>query len=92
MLGEVMLLTIFCIAVFALLALQLYKGKLKMKCVADIPESYPFCNSTHPGNGSVTCFNSTDTLRTYWLQDSTNYFTDEEGSFVLCSSTEDPIR
>lgn len=39
MLAEVMLLTFFCIAVFALLALQLYMGALRNKCIMDIPVS-----------------------------------------------------
>ena len=91
MLGEVMLLTFFCIAVLALLALQLYKGMLKQKCVTEIPATFPFCNATYPGNGSITCFDSASTFRTYWLQDSNNYLTDGE-DFVLCSSTDDEIR
>ena len=37
MLAEVILLTLFCIAVFALLALQLYMGALRNKCVQKIP-------------------------------------------------------
>lgn len=36
MLAEVMLLTLFCIAVFALLALQLYMGALRNKCVLNL--------------------------------------------------------
>ena len=39
MLAEVMLLTFFCIAVFALLALQLYMGALRYKCIKDLPVS-----------------------------------------------------
>lgn len=36
MLAEVIVLTLFCIAVFALLALQLYMGALRYKCVQDM--------------------------------------------------------
>lgn len=36
MLAEVMTLTVFCLMVFALLALQLYNGVLHQKCVLDI--------------------------------------------------------
>lgn len=83
MLAEVMLLTIFCIAVFALLALQLYMGILRQKCVLDIPSTFAFCNQTLPGNGSTDCFDSADSFQTYWLQDSSNYLM-EEGEAVLC--------
>ncbi|KFM60099.1 Sodium channel protein 60E, partial [Stegodyphus mimosarum] len=37
MLAEVMTLTVFCLMVFALLALQLYVGLLRQKCVLDVP-------------------------------------------------------
>jgi hypothetical protein len=37
MLAEVILLTLFCMMVFALFALQVYVGVLRQKCVADIP-------------------------------------------------------
>ncbi|XP_030833315.1 sodium channel protein type 4 subunit alpha B isoform X3 [Strongylocentrotus purpuratus] len=37
MLGEVMLLTVFALCIIALLALQLFMGKLTRKCVANIP-------------------------------------------------------
>lgn len=40
MLAEVLILTLFCLAVFALLALQLYMGALRHKCVVDLPVSY----------------------------------------------------
>uniref|UniRef100_T1JKK7 Ion transport domain-containing protein n=1 Tax=Strigamia maritima TaxID=126957 RepID=T1JKK7_STRMM len=45
MLSEVMLLTVFCLMVFALFALQIYMGTLLTKCVADnnatmTPEEY----------------------------------------------------
>ena len=37
MLAEVSILTLFCMMVFALFALQVYAGALRQKCVADIP-------------------------------------------------------
>ena len=37
MLAEVILLTLFCMMVFALFALQVYVGVLRQKCVSDIP-------------------------------------------------------
>lgn len=86
MLGEVVLLILFCIAVFALLALQLYKGVLKQKCVLDIPTEFNYCNVTHPGSEfGPLCFNSAETLQNYWLLQSTNYLYDSEGEAVMCS-------
>ena len=38
MLAEVMTLTLFCMSVFALIALQIYSGKLRQKCIL----TYPF--------------------------------------------------
>merc|ERR1712004_277283 len=40
MLAEVIFLTLFCMMVFALFALQVYAGILRHKCVADAPSSY----------------------------------------------------
>ncbi|XP_078592375.1 sodium channel protein type 4 subunit alpha B-like isoform X2 [Branchiostoma floridae x Branchiostoma japonicum] len=39
MLGEVMLLIVFCLTVFALFALQVYLGVLRHKCVQNLPEN-----------------------------------------------------
>ncbi|CAG9763895.1 unnamed protein product [Ceutorhynchus assimilis] len=38
-LAEVMTLTIFCLMVFALFALQVYKGELRNKCVSKMPDT-----------------------------------------------------
>ncbi len=38
MLADVILLTSFCMMVFALFALQVYMGILRQKCVRDLPE------------------------------------------------------
>ncbi|XP_066484180.1 sodium channel protein type 5 subunit alpha-like [Tiliqua scincoides] len=53
-LADVMILTVFCLSVFALIGLQLFKGNLKHKCVRNYTEfinqskamEYP--NGTHP--------------------------------------------
>lgn len=88
MLAEVMLLMLFCIAIFALLALQLYMGVLRQKCVLNIPDVYNFCNDTHPSNQSGACFNSAETYRKYWLQNPNNYLLDDEGEHVICQPNE----
>uniref|UniRef100_A0A8C1L0J6 Sodium channel protein n=1 Tax=Cyprinus carpio TaxID=7962 RepID=A0A8C1L0J6_CYPCA len=48
-LADVMILSVFCLSVFALIGLQLFMGILRQKCV----RSPAHCiNSTYPGNGS----------------------------------------
>ncbi|KAL0201517.1 hypothetical protein M9458_004704, partial [Cirrhinus mrigala] len=48
-LADVMILTVFCLSVFALIGLQLFMGILRQKCV----RSPAHCiNSTYPINGS----------------------------------------
>ncbi|XP_074013739.1 sodium channel protein type 5 subunit alpha-like [Numenius arquata] len=46
-LANVMILTVFCLSVFALIGLQLFKGNLRQKCVrnsTDLNETFPFLN------------------------------------------------
>ena len=40
-LAEVMTLTVFCLMVFALFALQVYMGQLRNKCIMLMPEEAP---------------------------------------------------
>ncbi|NWX40296.1 SCN5A protein, partial [Steatornis caripensis] len=54
-LADVMILTVFCLSVFALIGLQLFKGNLRQKCIRNstvfskTPESYEmFANDTAP--------------------------------------------
>ncbi|NXT62069.1 SCN5A protein, partial [Chaetops frenatus] len=42
-LADVMILTVFCLSVFALIGLQLFKGNLRQKCIKNTTES---CNKT----------------------------------------------
>ncbi|NWT77730.1 SCN5A protein, partial [Lanius ludovicianus] len=42
-LADVMILTVFCLSVFALIGLQLFKGNLRQKCIKNTTE---FCNKT----------------------------------------------
>ncbi|NXM81601.1 SCN5A protein, partial [Oenanthe oenanthe] len=69
-LANVMILTVFCLSVFALIGLQLFKGNLRQKCIRNTTE---FCNKTWendfarkngtvdillcgPGAGSTFCY------------------------------------
>ncbi len=72
-LADVMILTVFCLSVFALIGLQLFMGILRQKCV----RSPAHCvNSTFPVNGSFVCNNKT------WL--SIKDFLTNEGSVNFC--------
>lgn len=57
-LADVMILTVFCLAVFALVGLQLFMGNLKQKCVYWPPVEWRL-NSTNMDNITMA-FNDTD--------------------------------
>ena len=48
-LADVMVLTVFCLSVFALIGLQLFMGNLRHKCV----RNFTVLNGTNSTNGSV---------------------------------------
>lgn len=55
-LADVMILTVFCLSVFALIGLQLFMGNLRQKCV----RSTAHCvNNSLPANASFFCNNKT---------------------------------
>uniref|UniRef100_A0A671T1V8 Sodium channel protein n=1 Tax=Sinocyclocheilus anshuiensis TaxID=1608454 RepID=A0A671T1V8_9TELE len=79
-LADVMILTVFCLSVFALIGLQLFMGILRQKCV----RSPAYCmNSTYPGNGSFVCNNKT------WL--SIKDFLTNEDNFYKIEGSKDAL-
>ncbi|XP_051989664.1 sodium channel, voltage gated, type XII, alpha a [Xyrauchen texanus] len=79
-LADVMILTVFCLSVFALIGLQLFMGTLRQKCV----RSPAHCvNSTYPGNGSFVCNNRT------WL--SVKDFLTNEDNFYKIEGSKDAL-
>ncbi|KAK7163705.1 hypothetical protein R3I93_007688 [Phoxinus phoxinus] len=79
-LADVMILTVFCLSVFALIGLQLFMGILRQKCV----RSPAHCvNSTYPGNGSFVCNNKT------WL--SVKDFLTNEDNFYKIEGSKDAL-
>ncbi|XP_051983671.1 sodium channel protein type 4 subunit alpha-like [Xyrauchen texanus] len=79
-LADVMILTVFCLSVFALIGLQLFMGVLRQKCV----RSPAHCvNSTYPGNGSFICNNRT------WL--SVKDFLTNEDNFYKIEGSKDAL-
>ncbi|XP_070140733.1 sodium channel protein 60E [Drosophila kikkawai] len=70
-LAEVMTLTIFCLMVFALFALQVYMGELRNKCVRQVPPDWT--NVSH-ADWQI------------WVNDTDNWLYDEEELPVLCGN------
>ncbi|CAH0401394.1 unnamed protein product [Chilo suppressalis] len=71
-LAEVMTLTIFCLMVFALFALQVYMGELRNKCVRNLV--------LPPGE------NFTDELWSQWISDRSNWIVDDEEVPIICGN------
>ncbi|XP_077160196.1 sodium channel protein type 5 subunit alpha-like isoform X4 [Paroedura picta] len=82
-LADVMILTVFCLSVFALIGLQLFMGNLRNKCVRDYTEF----NST---NGTFASeYKTWETLDDF-LNDRDNYYLKEGTSEVLlCGNSSD---
>lgn len=55
-LADVMILTVFCLSVFALIGLQLFMGNLRQKCVRSTADCV---NSSLPANATFYCNNKT---------------------------------
>ncbi|KAJ0174015.1 hypothetical protein K1T71_010161 [Dendrolimus kikuchii] len=71
-LAEVMTLTIFCLMVFALFALQVYMGELRNKCVKNL--------IVPPGE------NFTDEIWSAWIKDPSNWMVTEEEVPIICGN------
>ncbi|XP_060732614.1 sodium channel, voltage-gated, type I-like, alpha isoform X2 [Tachysurus vachellii] len=79
-LSDVMILTVFCLSVFALIAMQLFMGNLKNKCL-----KIPTNDTQQDFNGSFTVFNFTQ-----YINDSNNYYKiDETKDPLLCGNNSD---
>ncbi|XP_037825375.1 LOW QUALITY PROTEIN: sodium channel protein 60E-like [Lucilia sericata] len=70
-LAEVMTLTIFCLMVFALFALQVYMGELRNKCVKNVPDEWS---------------NTSDLEWRLWINDTENWLYDDEELPMLCGN------
>ncbi|XP_045452593.1 sodium channel protein 60E [Melitaea cinxia] len=71
-LAEVMTLTIFCLMVFALFALQVYMGELRNKCVQNLVVP--------------TGENFTDELWSQWISDPSHWMVDDEEVPIICGN------
>ncbi|KAM9033890.1 sodium channel protein type 3 subunit alpha isoform 6-T6 [Sarcophilus harrisii] len=96
-LSDVMILTVFCLSVFALIGLQLFMGNLRNKCLQWPPGNSTFetnitsyYNNTIDINGtSVNTTMSTFNWKEYIEDKSHFYFLDGQNDALLCGNSSD---
>ncbi|KAM4604673.1 sodium channel protein type 3 subunit alpha-like [Polymixia lowei] len=70
-LADVMILTVFCLSVFALIGLQLFMGILRQKCIRSISHCV---NSSYNPNDTFICNNRTWSSRADFLTNEDNFY------------------
>ncbi|XP_042325977.1 sodium channel protein type 1 subunit alpha isoform X1 [Sceloporus undulatus] len=92
-LSDVMILTVFCLSVFALIGLQLFMGNLRHKCLYWNPGNSTDSNDTYLFNitlGENGTFNSTPFDWNEYIQDESNfYFLEGQNDALLCGNSSD---
>ncbi|KAL7869921.1 hypothetical protein AOLI_G00139090 [Acnodon oligacanthus] len=86
---DVMILTVFALAVFALIGLQLFMGNLRHKCI-----KWPISNSTMDEFNSTLAYNttfvnSTFDFKAYTDNEENQYFLDGSLDALLCGNSSD---
>uniref|UniRef100_A0A8C3GBW5 Sodium channel protein n=1 Tax=Cyclopterus lumpus TaxID=8103 RepID=A0A8C3GBW5_CYCLU len=81
-LADVMILTVFCLSVFALIGLQLFMGHLKQKCVRTIVNSTSSYNGTDINGTEQSDFD----WKAYTLNSSNHYFLPDKRDPLLCGN------
>ncbi|XP_061661041.1 sodium channel protein type 4 subunit alpha-like isoform X5 [Syngnathoides biaculeatus] len=86
-LADVMILTVFCLSVFALIGLQLFMGNLRQKCV----RSTLHCvNGSLPADASFVCNNRTWTSMRHFVAHEDNFYKVEGAKDALiCGNSSD---
>ncbi|KAI5106511.1 sodium channel, voltage gated, type V-like, alpha b, partial [Silurus meridionalis] len=89
-LADVMILTVFCLSVFALIGLQLFMGNLRQKCVRSTASCLNTTDITLYKNVSFFCNNKTWSSMDEFTMDEGNYYK-EDGSrdALICGSASD---
>uniref|UniRef100_H2LE77 Sodium channel protein n=1 Tax=Oryzias latipes TaxID=8090 RepID=H2LE77_ORYLA len=88
-LSDVMILTVFCLSVFALIGLQLFMGNLRQKCVrrpTNATNSSANLNDTMYYNGSFNMENSTFNWTEYINDESNYYYLPGRRDALLCGN------
>uniref|UniRef100_A0A8D2KX35 Sodium voltage-gated channel alpha subunit 1 n=1 Tax=Varanus komodoensis TaxID=61221 RepID=A0A8D2KX35_VARKO len=92
-LSDVMILTVFCLSVFALIGLQLFMGNLRHKCLYWNPDNSTDSNDTDPFNftlGENGTFNSTPFDWNEYIGDENRfYFLEGQNDALLCGNSSD---
>ncbi|XP_067869321.1 sodium channel protein type 4 subunit alpha-like [Heterodontus francisci] len=98
-LSDVMILTVFCLSVFALVGLQLFMGNLKHKCVIWPPPAELLNNNTFIENGSgmdndtvVSNYTGEFDLKAYIDNEANHYFLEGAADALLCGNGTDAGR
>ena len=78
-LSDVIILTVFALAVFALLGLQVYMGTLSQKCV----KQFPFDNEEE----LATWGPLSDETWDYWMHNKTNWWVDADENYGMCGNS-----
>ncbi|XP_060058538.1 sodium channel protein type 4 subunit alpha isoform X3 [Erinaceus europaeus] len=89
-LSDVMILTVFCLSVFALVGLQLFMGNLRQKCVR-WPPPFNDTNTTWFGNDTWNG-NSTFDWDAYISDEGNFYFLEGSNDALLCGNSSDAGR
>nr|XP_015209750.1 PREDICTED: sodium channel protein type 4 subunit alpha-like isoform X1 [Lepisosteus oculatus] len=89
-LADVMILTVFCLSVFALIGLQLFMGNLRQKCVQNITDCY---HNTSTNGTNYYCKNKTWPSYQDFISDEENYYKLEGAKDpLLCGNGSDAGR
>ncbi|XP_032891306.1 sodium channel protein type 4 subunit alpha-like [Amblyraja radiata] len=93
-LADVMILTVFCLSVFALIGLQLFMGNLKQKCVIWPPSGKLFYNNTFIEDGSgmdndTLIGNHSGSFNAYINTKGNQYFLEGSLDALLCGNSSD---
>ncbi|XP_049331841.1 sodium channel protein type 4 subunit alpha B [Astyanax mexicanus] len=95
-LADVMILTVFCLSVFALIGLQLFMGNLRQKCVV-WPPVFPLINGTTNMNATASFSdklyaNSSFDYEEYINNEENYYFIPGSMDALLCGNSSDSGR
>ncbi|KAM6070443.1 sodium channel protein type 1 subunit alpha isoform 20-T20 [Chlamydotis macqueenii] len=96
-LSDVMILTVFCLSVFALIGLQLFMGNLRNKCLQWPPENFTLetnitsqLNSTIGENGTLVNLTVTTFDWKGYIEDESHfYFLEGQNDALLCGNSSD---
>ncbi|XP_067843459.1 sodium channel, voltage-gated, type I-like, alpha isoform X1 [Heptranchias perlo] len=91
-LADVMILTVFCLSVFALIGLQLFMGNLKHKCIRWPPADFYFNASNSSFDLNDTMANNTENIvnfEDYILEEKHYYFLKGAKDALLCGNGSD---